>query len=77
MFAEKGLLHAGNQTTVWLWFFWHSGYPVFIFAYTLTEKFFRLHQFTHKQANRFMLAAIISTIGVGKFSFSIAEKKCR
>ncbi|CAJ0785226.1 sensor domain-containing diguanylate cyclase [Ralstonia chuxiongensis] len=30
VFSEEGLLGAGSQTAVWLWTFWHSGYPLLV-----------------------------------------------
>jgi two-component system, sensor histidine kinase and response regulator len=32
-FAPIGLLGAGEQTTAWLYVFWHGGFPLFIIAY--------------------------------------------
>jgi PAS domain S-box-containing protein len=34
-FSETGLLGAGSQTTVWLYVFWHGGFPVFVLVYAL------------------------------------------
>lgn len=41
VFSPTGLLGAGSQSAVWLWVFWHAGFPVGIIAYliaTLLEK---------------------------------------
>ncbi len=35
VFSETGLLHAGPQTTAWLYAFWHSGFPLFVLGYAL------------------------------------------
>ncbi|MGS0892019.1 MASE4 domain-containing protein [Burkholderia stagnalis] len=35
LFAPHGLLGAGEQTTVWLYLFWHAGFPLTIAAYAL------------------------------------------
>ncbi len=35
VFSETGLLHAGPQTTAWLYVFWHVGFPLFVLAYAL------------------------------------------
>ncbi len=35
VFSETGLLHAGPQTTAWLYVFWHAGFPLFVLAYAL------------------------------------------
>ena len=33
LFAPEGLLHAGPQTTAWLYMFWHGGFPLFVLGY--------------------------------------------
>jgi signal transduction histidine kinase len=33
LFAPTGLLNAGPQSTGWLYFIWHAGFPLFIIAY--------------------------------------------
>jgi PAS domain S-box-containing protein len=33
VFSETGLLGAGDQTTAWLYIFWHGGFPLFVLAY--------------------------------------------
>ncbi|MGE5169444.1 MAG: sensor histidine kinase [Rudaea sp.] len=35
LFAPAGLLGSGPQTTAWLYFFWHFGFPAAIVAYAL------------------------------------------
>lgn len=35
LFAPAGLLHAGPQTTAWLYVFWHGAFPCFVMAYAL------------------------------------------
>ena len=35
LFAPTGLLGAGDQTTAWLFVFWHSGFPLAVAAYAL------------------------------------------
>jgi signal transduction histidine kinase len=37
LFAPAGLLHAGPQTTAWLYFLWHAGFPLFLAVYALTK----------------------------------------
>jgi two-component system, sensor histidine kinase and response regulator len=34
-FAPTGLLGAKEQTTAWLYVFWHGGFPLFVIAYAL------------------------------------------
>ncbi len=33
LFAPAGILGAGPQTTAWLYFLWHGGFPLFVLAY--------------------------------------------
>ncbi|HWI13271.1 MAG TPA: MASE4 domain-containing protein, partial [Burkholderiales bacterium] len=33
LFSAAGLLGAGDQTTAWLYMFWHAGFPLFVIAY--------------------------------------------
>ncbi len=37
LFAATGLIGAGSQTTAWLYFLWHGGFPVFVVAYVLLK----------------------------------------
>lgn len=34
--SETGLLGNGGQTSVWLWVFWHGGFPMGIIIYLIT-----------------------------------------
>ncbi|MDB5449416.1 MAG: hypothetical protein JWQ52_544 [Phenylobacterium sp.] len=35
--APAGLLHAGLQSTVWLYMIWHAGFPILVMAYALLK----------------------------------------
>ncbi len=37
LFAPTGVLGGGPQTTAWLYFLWHAGFPLFILAYIQTK----------------------------------------
>ncbi len=37
-FAPAGLLGAGEQTTAWLYVFWHGGFPLFVIAYAVLRR---------------------------------------
>lgn len=37
LFAPRGLLGAGSQTTAWLYMVWHGGFPLFVIAYATSE----------------------------------------
>ncbi|HKQ30268.1 MAG TPA: MASE4 domain-containing protein [Burkholderiales bacterium] len=38
LFAQSGLLGAGSQTTAWLYFLWHGGFPLIVIAYALLKE---------------------------------------
>jgi hypothetical protein len=37
-FAPTGLLGAKEQTTAWLYIFWHGGFPLFVIAYAILRR---------------------------------------
>jgi two-component system sensor histidine kinase UhpB len=37
-FTRAGLLGAGEQTTGWLYVFWHGGFPLFVMTYALLQR---------------------------------------
>lgn len=37
LFAEGGLVSGGGQTTAWIYFLWHGGFPMFVVGYALLE----------------------------------------
>lgn len=37
-FSDTGLLGAGNQSTAWLYVFWHGTFPLFVLAYALVRR---------------------------------------
>jgi len=51
LFAPGGVLGGGGQTTAWLYFLWHGGFPLFVLAYC------RLKKDMHARAGGAMLAA--------------------
>jgi signal transduction histidine kinase len=38
LFSPTGLLGAGQQSTAWLYMFWHSGFPLLVIAYAALKK---------------------------------------
>ena len=38
LFAPDGLLGAGTQSTVWLYMFWHGGFPLFVVAFAVCAR---------------------------------------
>ena len=37
LFSPLGLLGAGEQSTAWIYMFWHSGFPLFVIVYAVTR----------------------------------------
>ena len=56
VFAPTGLLGAGEQTTAWLYVFWHGGFPLFVLGYA----YFRNHP--HDRTSGNFHAALYGTI---------------
>jgi signal transduction histidine kinase len=38
LFLQTGLLGAGPQTTAWIYFLWHAGFPLLVIAYALMPR---------------------------------------
>jgi len=38
-FSPAGLLGAGVSTTIWLYFFWHTGLPIAVIAYAMMKRY--------------------------------------
>nr|WP_301003744.1 sensor domain-containing diguanylate cyclase [Arsukibacterium sp.] len=38
VFSDSGLLNAGSQSAVWIWVFWHAGFPAIMLLALLTER---------------------------------------
>lgn len=38
VFSETGLLGASDQTTSWLFIFWHAGFPLFVLGYVFNSR---------------------------------------
>jgi signal transduction histidine kinase/ActR/RegA family two-component response regulator len=61
-FAPGGLL-GGGQTTVWLFCFWHGGFPLFVIAYALLDTREARHGQPSRSSDGFPVAlAIVLTI---------------
>ena len=61
VFSDTGLLHAGPQTTAWLYVFWHAGFPLFVLAYALRP---RHAADTMRMAPGRAIAATIALVGL-------------
>jgi two-component system, sensor histidine kinase and response regulator len=47
-FSDTGLLGSNDQTTVWLYVFWHAGFPLFVLGYALLPDRDSESQYLHK-----------------------------
>jgi hypothetical protein len=60
LFSAGGLLGAGTQTTVWLYMFWHGGFPLFIMAYCQLKRTPRLVAMRPEQAIALAAGAVLA-----------------
>ncbi len=67
LFAPTGLLNAGSQTTVWLYMFWHGGFPVLVMGYALLRRKEKGSEITGSVRG----AIISSVIAVGLAVFTL------
>lgn len=70
VFNETGLLGAGTQTAVWLWVFWHGGFPLFIIAYMLVDLRLADIQLSQQRA-RLMIGLMIALVVLIVLSLSL------
>src|ERR1700692_2754228 len=61
VFSETGLLGANDQTTAWLYVFWHGGFPIFVLGYALLPERDNASAYIGKHPGR---SIIVSSIGV-------------
>jgi diguanylate cyclase (GGDEF)-like protein len=58
LFAPRGLLGAGLQTTVWLYVFWHVGFALFVIAFAwLDDRDIKAYP-PHRSARRQIVASV-------------------
>lgn len=68
VFTPSGLLNAGSQSAVWIWVFWHGGFPSIMLLALLTERHGQQLQARHHArihwAWFFVLAPLVSGTGL-------------
>jgi diguanylate cyclase (GGDEF)-like protein/MYXO-CTERM domain-containing protein len=64
VFSETGLLGANDQTTAWLYVFWHGGFPLFVLGYALLPEQDSAADFLHKHAGRVIGSATVGVIAI-------------
>ena len=60
LFSPTGLLGAGEQSTAWIYMFWHSGFPLFVIAYAMMRE----HPDRDRLKVQFWRSVLLSLFGV-------------
>ncbi len=64
LFAPGGLLGGGGQTTAWIYYFWHMGFPLFVIGYAFFKPNGQEHTMTGSVGVS-VWAASVTAIAVG------------
>ena len=71
LFAPRGLLWAGAQTTAWLYFLWHLGFPAAVIAYALSAAREARVEPRHRAGAR-VAAAVLGALGLAGLALLIS-----
>lgn len=63
LFAKAGLLGAGPQTTAWIYFLWHGGFPLSVIAYALLRNDEAHADRLRERPGRAVLFGVAATLG--------------
>ena len=63
-FSEAGLLGANDQTTAWLYVFWHAGFPLFALCYALIPEEGEADRVVRKHAALAIMGAAAGVFGI-------------
>lgn len=64
-FTPSGLLGAKEQTTAWLYVFWHGGFPLFVIAYALIRRRTRnTPKFLVSNPYKAMFVAVVTVVAL-------------
>lgn len=58
VFSASGLLHAGAQSAVWIWVFWHGSFPALILLALLAERNMKTQQVAYKDLKSYLSAFV-------------------
>jgi diguanylate cyclase (GGDEF)-like protein len=64
VFSETGLLGANDQTTAWLYVFWHYGFPLFVLTYALLPVQAGASGYLQTHTGRAVLLAVIGIVAI-------------
>ncbi|PFP30779.1 GGDEF domain-containing protein [Bacillus sp. AFS073361] len=73
VFSEFGLLGAGKQTAIWLWVFWHGGFPFGLLLYGLTARK-KMESMGPKKIRLSILLSVLILSGLLYLIFLLATK---
>lgn len=71
LFAPGGLLHAGPQTTAWLYMFWHGGFPLFVLGYAL----YGAEQPRRPYVVMLLMAAFVGALAIAAAAFATTGQR--
>jgi hypothetical protein len=74
-FSDTGLLGLNDQTTVWLYLFWHGGFPLFVLGYALLPDKDSESQYLRKHTALAITVSCIGVIAVVALSLLLATGK--
>ncbi|WP_342620482.1 EAL domain-containing protein [Rhodoferax sp. GW822-FHT02A01] len=64
LFAPQGLIGNGSQTTAWLYFFWHAGFPSFVVIYAALKKQITALDFTTSKISSFQIRTVVTSAAI-------------
>jgi len=64
VFSDTGLLGANDQTTAWLYVFWHGGFPLFGLCYVFSPKQDWVDKLLHKHAGPVIACGAVCIAGM-------------
>ena len=71
IFSTGGLFHAGTQTAVWLYSFWHAGFPLSICLYLVIESKYKDVQLNLSQSRMLSLLTMLTVcLLIAGFTFT-------
>jgi HD-GYP domain-containing protein (c-di-GMP phosphodiesterase class II) len=63
LFAKAGLLGAGPQTTAWIYFLWHAGFPLCVIAYAILRTDGASAESSSLRPRRAVFCGVAATLG--------------
>jgi diguanylate cyclase (GGDEF)-like protein len=76
VFSKSGLLGANDQTTAWLYLFWHAGFPLFVIVYALLPERYKYSVYLRKQTGMavgFSSAVVVAIVAALLFLATVGH----